>query len=196
MMNKSDLRKHYKALRNNLTPAQKSLFDNSIAKRFLGLSEYIECNDLLVYVSEQIEVDTKQIISESLKNKRLLCPRCVSGTNLMHFYVIDSFDDLEKGAYGILEPVQKCTRVDEFSNVVCIVPGLSFDSNGFRLGFGKGYYDRFLSNFNGTKIGLCYECCLNKEIPCDEFDIPVDILVTEDRVVYYNNKRKDDKLNG
>jgi len=74
---------------------------------------------------------------------------------------------------------EKCRLLTQYNNSVCIVPGLSFDYDGFRLGYGKGYYDRFLSGFDGDSIGLCYGECVCKRLPHGRYDRAVDVLVTE-----------------
>lgn len=183
---KKQLRSHYKDIRNALSVDEKTILDCAVFERLTALDEYKDCKDLLAYVSGDIEVGTRRIIEYSLGEKRVLCPKCISGTNLMEFYGIDGFDNLEKGAYGISEPKDSCERVLSFERAVCLVPALSYDSRGFRLGFGKGYYDRFLENFSGMKIGLCYESCLSDILPNDSFDIKVDMLITDKNVIYFN----------
>ena len=99
----------------------------------------------------------------------------------MEFYYLRSFDeDLESGAFGVLEPkIGRCEKMTDFSNSICIVPGLAFDNEGYRLGYGKGYYDRFLCNYPGVKIGICYASCVKRELPHGFYDVPVGILVTD-----------------
>ena len=159
----------------------KNKLDNSLAKAFLKLDEYKNCNTLFSLVSSQLEVDTLKIMETALKDgKRLAVPRCADKAGHMDFYYITSLDLLEKGAYSIMEPSPlKCEKVNDLSDGVCIVPGLCFDLYGYRLGFGKGYYDRFLQNFGGITVGLCYSRCIEHKLPTGIFDIPVDILITE-----------------
>ena len=96
---------------------------------------------------------------------------------------IRSLDDLEKGTFGVLEPKHKqCKLVTDLSHGFCIVPGLCFDAKGYRLGYGKGYYDRFLSEFKGVTVGICYTSCVQYGLPHGYFDRPVDILVTENYI--------------
>ena len=98
----------------------------------------------------------------------------------MDFFFIKSYDDLSPGKYDIPEPVpEKCEQVRDFSSGLCLVPGLSFDYQGYRLGFGKGYYDRFLSRFGGITAGICYAKCTVSELPRGVYDRAVDILITE-----------------
>lgn len=183
---KGQLREHYKALRMSAyTAKMRSSWEEAIAERLFQMPQYQRCGEILVYVSGNIEVSTNKIISNALESgKSVFCPRCVKDTNIMHFYRINSFDDLEKGSFGILEPRESCLRVTDFpETALCIVPGLSYDILGYRLGFGKGFYDRFLADFKGVKIGLCFENCITDKLPSDEFDIRADIVVTEERIV-------------
>lgn len=99
----------------------------------------------------------------------------------MEFYFIKSMDDLEKGTFGVLEPApEKCVKAYAFEKALCIVPGLSFDMKGYRLGYGKGYYDRFLSAHPRlVKMGLCYCSCTCNELIHGRFDVCADMLATE-----------------
>lgn len=178
---KDILRAKYRKLRLMCPSGIKKELDELLAEVFLNLNEYKNCNTLFSFVSSQIEVDTLKIIEIALKDgKKLAVPRCIDKAGQMDFYYITSLDSLEKGAYSIMEPSpEKCEKVMDLSDGVCIVPGLCFDLYGYRLGFGKGYYDRFLQNFGGITVGLCYSRCVEHKLPTSAFDIPVDILITE-----------------
>jgi 5-formyltetrahydrofolate cyclo-ligase len=104
----------------------------------------------------------------------------------MEFYRIQSTDDLSVGSYGILEPDGSSEMYSGGALSLCVVPALSYDFSGYRLGFGKGYYDRFLADFDGEKVGLCYESCLIRSLPHDDFDICADWLVTENKFITFS----------
>ncbi len=192
MSDKKQLRAYYMSLRKALNAAEKKQRDEKLAKALLNSDLYRNCDELLVYVSFGIEVDTLEIIRTAFTEKKVFCPRCVNGTNIMEFYSVNSFDDLEQGSYGILEPMTDRALIESFSdNSLCIVPGLSYDKNGYRLGFGKGYYDRFLSGFNGTSVGICYDDCLCESLPTDEYDICVDHLITESRCFSFGLRKEE-----
>ncbi len=179
---KKQLRAKFKQLRIDMTDEVKQKLDENIAKRFLSLKIYKECKTLLSYVSTAIEVDTMQIISAALADgKKVAVPKCVDGTRDMIFYVIKSTDDLEPGAFSVLEPVpERCDELTEFDGAVCIVPALAYDMDGFRLGYGKGYYDRFLSAHKGLyNVGVEYCCCTVPKLIRGRFDIAAQMLVTE-----------------
>lgn len=183
---KSQLRKHFKDIRLSRTPAETENIDRDVYYAFIQNDYYYRCQDFLLYVSGEIEIGTRLIMEYIFADiargepMRLLVPRCEKGTNEMFFYQINSFDDLEPGYCGILEPKAYCKRIDEFVDPMCVVPGLSFDSKGYRLGFGKGFYDRFLADFKGITVGLCCDRCLTDgELPRDEHDVAVDFVITE-----------------
>ncbi|WP_444645056.1 5-formyltetrahydrofolate cyclo-ligase [Caproiciproducens sp. R1] len=178
---KMNLRARYRQFREKLGEDRKISLDSTIQSRLLALREYAAADTVFTYVSKPIEVDTIALIKAALANHKLVAaPRCVPDTYDMEFFYITSLDDLEKGSFGVLEPiVSKCRRVTDFSRGFCIVPGLSFDAQGYRLGYGKGYYDRFLAEFGGATVGICYSGCVQWNLPHGYYDKPVDILITE-----------------
>lgn len=180
------LRTQMKSLRNSISREEKERRDAVIYQNLQRLFDKIAENTVFTYVSGNIEVDTFRIIHYSLKaGKRVAVPRCINHTGEMKFYYIASINQLEEGHFGIFEPQPEyCKEVLDYSHGICLVPGLSFDLQGFRLGYGKGYYDRFLSVFHGVSVGLCYEDCLKPSLPVDLFDRKTEMLVTE-RKIYY-----------
>lgn len=178
---KKELRAKYRALREAMPPEVKSQRDIAIANQVRRLWQYQRNNVLLVYVSTAIEVDTYRIIEQALSDDKIVAvPRCVPGTRNMEFYRIHTMDDLKPGAFGVLEPEPNPDNLmPEDTPGLCLVPAFSYDWNGFRLGYGKGYYDRFLSNFQGQIVGLCYSDCVQRSLPHGRYDRPVELLVTE-----------------
>ena len=168
-----------------MSEEEKSLSDKKILNKLLGLWSFRNSEVVLCYVSNKIEVSTRDFIEEALRrNKTVAVPKCIDGTRDMDFYIISSFDDLSVGSFGIDEPDEKkCKKLESFEDSVCIVPALTFDNEGYRLGFGKGYYDRFLSGYSGTKIGICYESCITQKLPRGKYDCKVDTLVTDRRII-------------
>ena len=178
---KRELRAKYKRTRASMPEELKAELDKKLTNSFLSLGEYRDCGTLFAFVSGKIECDTSGIIGDALKNgKRVAVPRCLDQSGEMDFYYINSYSDLESGKFGILEPnPEKCEKVTDLSSGLCLVPGLCFDLQGYRIGFGKGYYDRFLQKFGGTTAGICYYKCIQNSLPTGVFDKTVDILVTE-----------------
>lgn len=178
---KATLREQYKTLRREMPPEIKAQRDRQIAGRVAALWQYKRCRQLLTYVSTPIEVDTLEIIRRALADgKRVAVPRCVPGPRDMEFYWINGVEELEPGTFGVLEPRPDPKRkVTDFSNGLCLVPALCYDWRGYRLGYGKGYYDRFLAGFGGHMIGVCYSDCIRRKLPHGRFDRPVELLVTD-----------------
>lgn len=178
---KDALRRKYRSWRENLPENEKHRLDTAIAEQVRGLWQYRRSTTLLTYVSTPIEVDTRQIIRQALEDgKRVAVPRCVPGTRQMEFYYIQGEEALSPGTFGVMEPNPLyCDRLTDMSVGLCIVPAFSYDWQGFRLGYGKGYYDRFLSGFEGRRIGICYSACVQRSLPHGRFDRPVELLVTE-----------------
>ena len=178
---KSELRNRYKALRRNMDSAFKESCDETIAQRVSGLWQYAKNRRLFTYVSTAIEVDTRRIIEKALEDgKTVAVPRCVPGTRTMEFYAISSRQELRPGSFGVLEPEPDPKKLwTDFSEGLCLVPALCYDWKGFRLGYGKGYYDRFLAGFEGNMVGLCYSECVRHKLPHGRYDRPVELLVTE-----------------
>ena len=176
-----------KRLRNELIKRRKELssfvkdkLDISVYNNLVSNEIYKNAKGILVYFSGKTEVDTKRIIENALKSgKDIGIPKCSADSNEMTFCLIYGFDDLENGAYSVSEPRDYCEKINDFESFVCIVPALCFDENGYRIGFGKGFYDRFLSENKIKTIGLCYKDFIYKDIPRDEFDIPVDIVISD-----------------
>lgn len=188
---KNKLRKAAKEYRTALSKSEKEKLDRKIENKFLNMWQYREANTLLIYVSTDIEVDTTYIIKTALNDgKKVAVPKCIDGTRNMEFYFIDGFSRLESGTFGVFEPkTEECEKLEDFSNGLCVVPALMFDKAGYRLGFGKGYYDRFLAKFSGQTLGLCYNACLKEALPHGKYDKRVEKLVTQSKIIITNEPK-------
>lgn len=177
---KLQIRNVCKKYRNNLPAEKKQQLDIILQEKFLQTEEYKNADVLLAFVSKDIEINTNMIINQALADgKTLVLPKCKE-ENLMDFYVVDDLANLKEGYYGLLEPDStKCQLLQSTDNSVCLVPGLAFDREGYRIGFGKGYYDRFLLDFKGVTVGMCYTKCVEENLPRGYYDRPIDILITE-----------------
>ena len=178
---KTELRQKYRSLRQSMPPEIKEQKDEAIAAQVRRLWQYQRNSILLIYVSTSIEVDTFRIIRQAIADgKRVAVPRCIPDTRNMEFYYIRSTDELKPGMFGVLEPDPIAENLySESDGGLCIVPAFSYDWRGYRLGYGKGYYDRFLSRFEGNMVGICYSECVQRSLPHGRFDRPVELLVTE-----------------
>lgn len=178
---KTELRQKYRSLRQSMPPEIKTERDEAIAAQVRRLWQYQSNDILLTYVSTEIEVDTFRIINQALEDgKKVAVPRCVPDSRNMEFYYITSIDELSPGMFGVLEPLVCPEKLyQERDGGLCIVPAFSYDWRGYRLGYGKGYYDRFLSRFEGNIVGICYSDCVQRSLPHGRYDRPVELLVTE-----------------
>ena len=98
---------------------------------------------------------------------------------MMYFHNVSQLSDMKPGKFGLTEPVPSASLYVPMVRDICIVPALSYDREGYRLGYGGGYYDRFLSSFPGIKIGICYSENIEKRLPRGRYDVCVDMLLTE-----------------
>ena len=179
---KNDIRVKYKALREAIPPEKKAQMDAKICTTFLGLATYRYASVLLMYAPKSDEVDIMPIAEKALADgKKVAFPRCIPDTHDMEYHFITSLDQLKKGTYGLLEPTPDLPVYDRESvePTACIVPALVYDKRGFRLGYGKGYYDRYLGSYTGSKVGMIYSEFIIDTVPRGRFDLSVDFIVTE-----------------
>lgn len=174
-VSKKSLRNYALSLRKEII--NKKDLETKIINNVLNNKKVLEANDILIYVSLDMEVDTKALINKLWKlNKNIYVPK-VEG-RIINFYKINSFDDLVIGSFGVLEPITNIIYKDD-NNSCCIIPGLLFDKNNNRLGYGKGYYDKFLENRHIYKIGICFSTFLVDNLVTDKYDIKMDEVITE-----------------
>ena len=150
----------------------------------LKTTQILGYNNILVYSDFKNEVQTGEIIDYLFKNnKKVYLPvcDCEKLTFSIHEISVSDFDS-QLNFYGIKEP--KFSKPSNNKIDCVIIPGIAFDTAGNRIGFGKGYYDKFLSeNYSVCKIALCYEFQIVEKIPANPHDVPVDLIITEDRVI-------------
>lgn len=182
-MNKDDLRKSFLKKRDELDYDTRIQNDKIILRNLIGLKEYRDANAIMCFVSFRSEVDTHDLIEESLRRgKRVIVPVVKREDNTLILCEIKSFLELKKGYMGILEPEIKESNIVEPNAIdLCFVPGAVFDDFGFRIGYGGGYYDRLIPQMreDAVKIGICYDIQRVEKLSPDEYDQKVDIIVTE-----------------
>ena len=185
-LEKQRLREERLAARETLSEQERCVFDESITQKLLATPEYAEATTVLTYVSVSSEVSTRMIIERALRDgKTVAVPRCLPGHRL-EFAAITSLEQLVAAPFNLLEPSKDLSALteDQMNNSICIVPAIFVDTKGYRLGYGAGFYDRFLSTYSGKKICLAYQQNLSKtELPHTEFDVPVDMIITESGVL-------------
>lgn len=178
---KLELRKNMSKLRDKLLKEDKEQYDYEIFSKLTSDTLYIDSKVLFIYVSFKNEVGTHKIIIDALKRGKTVCvPKVISKKEGMRAIIIKSFSDLKEGKFGILEPEKEEPFVNPQDIDLCIVPGLAFDLNGGRLGYGGGFYDRFLSKASSKtfKLALAYDFQVINEVPTKEHDIKIDRIIT------------------
>ena len=180
-----------KELRQELLQARKQYavhgWQTAIAAQFLAFYETMKFENrgkplcVFCYISRSWEVPTDEIVNQLLADGACVCvPRCI-GAGQMEAVVIASRDELEKGTYGIAEPKSGNRVIGAKEIDVCIVPGLAYDIQGYRIGMGGGYYDRFLRQVRETceTVGLMYDTFVLENVPHDVYDVAVKHILTE-----------------
>lgn len=185
-LEKQRLREEHLAAREVLSEQERSVLDNRITQKLLATSEYAEATTVLTYVSVSSEVSTRMFIECALPDgKTVAVPRCLPG-HCLEFVAIASLEQLVAAPFNLLEPAKELPAVteDQKNNSICIVPALLVDTKGYRLGYGAGFYDRFLSTYPGKKICLAYQQSLSRTtLPHTAFDVAVDVVITESEVL-------------
>ena len=167
--------------RNSLPQEEILEKSNQIKNNLFNLNQYKNSKTIMLFVSFESEVDTHNMIRETLKNKAIVVPK-VAGHEIEPSVIID-FDNLIAGKFGILEPIE--TMKIAYKNIdLVLVPGIVFDMEGHRIGYGFGYYDKFLKKVpKAIKIGLAFDFQVVDKIPAEMHDVPVDLILTEKRVI-------------
>ena len=186
VMSKEALRSTLRVRRSALSKEERARADLRIAGRLLELPEVVRADCVFTYLSFGSEVDTRFVITRCWEMRKRVClPRCAAGHTLT-WHAVEDLDHLVRSRFGMEEPAAGAPQAQPAGSVysVALVPGLAFDRRGFRLGYGGGYYDRFLPAFSGVSIGLCRSDLLSDELSSlGEYDYPVDLVVTDNEAI-------------
>lgn len=181
-MNKSELRKIMSVKRNSLTDEEKIYKSRKIFENLLDTANLADVSCIFIFVSYRSECDTTPIIDYCIDNGiKVAVPR-VNGDK-MDFYVIRDKSELSIGSYGILEPVTDTIIYPDEKSLI-IMPGLVFDTKGNRIGYGGGYYDKYISEYNlGLKAAICFDFQIVEEniIEVEDTDVVPDMIITDSR---------------
>lgn len=185
--NKKAQRKELLAKRRMLSQEQKNEYSKQITERLLALASYKEAKVCMMYASMKDEFQTKDFIVEAIKAGKQICLPYVSDKQLkiMHATKINSLDELVEGAYGILTVAKDKLNIINPQDIdFVLVPAVGFDREGYRLGMGGGYYDRYLEMATKAKlVSGIYSCQLVDEIIKDDYDAQVDFVLTENETI-------------
>lgn len=148
---------------------------------------YKKAAAVMTYVSFGSEVKTDAVLEKILRDgKTAAVPLCEGGTE-MTARVIRSRSELSPGAYGVPEPPESSPLILKKDIDLIVVPGLGFDKSGYRIGYGKGYYDRYLKDYRGETVGLCFGACLVAKICRSPRDRKVGFIITESEIIKTGN---------
>lgn len=182
-MTKKELRAAYLAARADMTPEQRAAQAQQICAHVVQSPMYGEASCVLLYAATKDEIDLSAVARDAWeKGKTVAYPRCLDKAGHMAFFVVDSPARLEKGSFGIFEPSEDCLPWQPTADALCVVPALAVDAFGNRLGYGKGYYDRFLAEFEGVSVCAVYDCGMAKTLPVDQYDMPVAYIATQEGI--------------
>ncbi|MBN1515847.1 5-formyltetrahydrofolate cyclo-ligase [Candidatus Sumerlaeota bacterium] len=197
-MNKSYLRSQFLSTRDGVPSADRRAMSRAICRRLLRHEIWPPQGRVMCYVSFRGEVETRLLLHDALDNGLTLAvPYIDPPTDEMRACDMDSLEnDWTRGAFGILEPApEKRMAIQPEDIDLCIVPGVAWTEAGYRIGYGRGYYDRFLTERPDGMIcvGLAFECQLSNDLPVEPHDIPVDWLMTELRAIHCRDFAKEPK---
>lgn len=185
MMNsKKEFRKEMLRLRDSKSPESLSVLNKRILDKVISNIDYQMATNIFIFVSYKSEVDTHDIIRNALsQGKRVCVPKVISKEEGMKAIYINSLDELSPQApFGILEPEIYDNNIANESDIdLVLVPGVAFDNNGGRMGYGGGFYDRFLPLIqrNCRKIGLCYSFQVVDSVIMEQNDESVSCIITD-----------------
>ena len=193
---KATIRREIIIKRNSISPDAKKIKDQAIHDRLQSLDEFNDAKTLLVYASFRSEVDTENIIRNALaKHRNIVLPRVEKYSETLRLFKIAAWSDLEPGCWGIPEPQMIPSGEMKVENIdLVVVPGVAFDQDCNRIGYGKGYYDKLLSsrktNVHPLIIGLAYEEQIVRSIPFKPHDMKMDLIITDKRIIHCHGSQK------
>ena len=174
--------------RNSLAKEEIKEKSIQIQKSLFNLDSYKKAKIIMFFVSFNSEVSTHDMIKEALNNKTVIVPKVV-GHEIEPSVIID-FDNLVTGKFGILEPIELMKIAYKNIDLV-LVPGIAFDGHGHRIGYGFGYYDKFLKKVpKAVKIGLAFDFQIVDKLPVEPHDVAVDLIVTENKIIECKQMRE------
>lgn len=184
-MQKEELRKQFAQVRASSHAKMRYDDKQRIFANLRQIPSFVKAKTIMCYFARGSEVPTKNLILELLNSeKRVVLPRTNTEDKSITPYFITSIEDLEVASFGVLEPNLNCKICKSEDIDVVLVPAVAFDERGHRLGYGLGFYDRFLPGIKCETIGLAYdETILNTNLPVDSHDVALNHVVSERRII-------------
>lgn len=180
---KKELRKELIKNRTSMDSVEVGKLSSTINSYIMEWDKYKDSKAIMTYYSFRNEVLTDELINNAFDNKKtVVLPKSIKEGSQILPCIITSLSDLKKENYGIMEPPTDNLLERDKLDIV-FVPGVGFDKRGFRIGYGAGYYDRFLSDYKGIKVGVCFELQVVDHAYNDEHDIAMDYIITEKGII-------------
>lgn len=180
-MEKPEWRKLFLAARGALSAFERASFSSFIHRRIVSHPVWQQARTVGAYISLPDEVQTRPLLRQAWqRGKQIVAPAVDQHNHTLTFHRLSRMDEMRWRSRGPLEPPRTRPVAQELIDLV-LVPGVGFDERGYRLGFGKGYYDRFLGSCRAFRMGLAFEAQLTGVLPTSAWDTPVDCIVTEKR---------------
>lgn len=176
---KQFLRRTIRKLERELSPRYRHSSSQAICSHLIGMPEYQASDTVFCFVGTEREIDTRPILEDALQRGKTLCVPLCTAPGHFEARQITKISQLVPGMMNILEPTDDCPLVDTDNIDFAIIPCLTCNHSGQRLGKGGGYYDRFLSHYRGGTILLCQEKLIREEIPVEPHDYPIHWVLTE-----------------
>lgn len=167
--------------RKNQHPAQKLLNDGKIIKKIKNLKNFKKAEKILFYLPIHGEIDLTALFNKFCSEKTFILPRVKGKTLQLH--AIKNLRHTAKGKFSISEPQKHLPVIKPKDLDLVLIPGVVFSEDGHRIGYGKGFYDRLLKKTNCPKIGIAYEFQMVKNIPGEKHNVPMDMIITEQRII-------------
>lgn len=185
LMDKAELRKEAIHTLKDLSETKKEQIELALTEELLNSPYWRDAQTIGITISQGFEWDTEPIIRAAWESGKNVCaPKCIPKTKALSFYNFTSYEQLEVVYYNLKEPDKTKTKLVKKDDIdLIIVPGVLFDHSGYRIGFGGGYYDRFLEDFNNQTISLVSSIQLVEQLPKESYDIPVKHVITEDGII-------------
>ncbi|MGP7816241.1 5-formyltetrahydrofolate cyclo-ligase [Niallia sp. 01092] len=181
---KTALREQLKAELQTINKNFHEQLSQQIAENLYKDSSFIQANSIGITISNYPEVNTYSIIRTCWQlGKTVSVPKCLPKTKEMIFRKIETFEQLEKVYSNLYEPVEHITEATDHHEMdLLIVPGLAYTKSGYRIGFGGGYYDRYLQKYSGITVSLAFQKQIVEKLPIEPHDQPVSKIITENKV--------------
>lgn len=185
---KKELRRQFKEARDRMYSGQAAALSEMICGHVISSPAFVRAERVFAYYPLGNEVDVRDIVREAWRQGKQVAFPKVFG-NEMSFFEIGDFQKLHPGTFGVMEPEETCPA--DWSTGLMLVPGVAFDRGGNRMGFGKGYYDRYLARHPGCIcLGMAYELQVADRIPTEETDVPLHCLVTEKGILNTGSQQR------